>query len=236
MRRRRPSAPTATCCSSRPGQAPTRTLTRRHCCGDSPRPAGRPPRNSHWSAGSTACVLHGTPTSPSPPPDCWPRRSTWPTTRDCARSERRPRSRRSTPTTRCATGTTTSARPSRTCCLLLGGRGVATWGVIRTGSAHLTPAPGGGLRDAGFDVSRDGSFVVTSWQVPARCGSAIAPGPRRRRDAPVHGLLDDSAADLGCRRFAGGSRWRFSARPTPHLTGAPRITLCLFASALWPKS
>jgi dipeptidyl aminopeptidase/acylaminoacyl peptidase len=31
----------------------------------------------------------------------------------------------------------------------------------------VTPRPGGALRDADFDVSPDGSFVVTSWQQPA---------------------------------------------------------------------
>ena len=33
--------------------------------------------------------------------------------------------------------------------------------------ADLTPRPGGALRDADFDVSADGRFVVTSWQRPA---------------------------------------------------------------------
>ncbi len=31
----------------------------------------------------------------------------------------------------------------------------------------LTPRPGGALREADFDVSADGRFVVTSWQLPA---------------------------------------------------------------------
>ncbi|PRC62912.1 S9 family peptidase, partial [Mycobacterium sp. ITM-2017-0098] len=33
--------------------------------------------------------------------------------------------------------------------------------------ADLTPAPGDGLRDAHFDVSRDGTFIITTWQGPA---------------------------------------------------------------------
>ncbi|MFY9918226.1 MAG: S9 family peptidase [Mycobacterium sp.] len=40
----------------------------------------------------------------------------------------------------------------------------------------LTPRPGGSLRDADFDVSADGSFVVTAWQ---------RPGP----DASLHSVL-----------------------------------------------
>ena len=36
-----------------------------------------------------------------------------------------------------------------------------------TSPIDVTPRPGGALRDADFDVSADGSFVVTSWQRPA---------------------------------------------------------------------
>ncbi|HEX3286716.1 MAG TPA: alpha/beta fold hydrolase [Mycobacterium sp.] len=38
--------------------------------------------------------------------------------------------------------------------------------------ADLTPQPGGALRETDFDVSADGSFIVTSWQLPA-AGAAL---------------------------------------------------------------
>ena len=97
------------------------------------------------------------------------------------------------------------------------------------GVRDLTPAPGGGLRDAGFDVSDDGSFVVTSWQVPAPDAALrshlvrvdVATGRRTV-------VLDDSEADLGSPVVSpDGTAVAFvrETHSTPHR--APRITLCL---------
>jgi dipeptidyl aminopeptidase/acylaminoacyl peptidase len=42
-----------------------------------------------------------------------------------------------------------------------------------TGRRDLTPQPGGALREAGFDISADGRFLVTTWRV-------AGPGPTER--------------------------------------------------------
>ncbi|OBB18240.1 peptidase S9 [Mycobacteriaceae bacterium 1482268.1] len=63
--------------------------------------------------------------------------------------------------------------------------------------SDLTPQPGGSVRDADFDVSSDGSFVVTSWKRPARDASEhsvlvridLASGERTV-------IADDPEADL----------------------------------------
>ncbi|WP_048633180.1 S9 family peptidase [Mycolicibacterium aurum] len=93
----------------------------------------------------------------------------------------------------------------------------------------LTPSPGDGLRDAHVDVSRDGAFVVTTWQVPAPGASRrttlvrieVATGQRST-------IVDDPAADVGHPAIAPDGRSVAYTRETistPH--AAPRITLCV---------
>jgi dipeptidyl aminopeptidase/acylaminoacyl peptidase len=67
----------------------------------------------------------------------------------------------------------------------------------RPGTALRQARPGAGLHEAGFDVSADGRFLVTTWRVPG-------PGPDQRSvlalvelDSGEHTVIvDDPAADL----------------------------------------
>lgn len=104
--------------------------------------------------------------------------------------------------------------------------------LFRVGDAppvDLTPTPGDGLRDAHFDVSRDGSFVVTTWQGPA-------PGAARRTtlvrvDVGTGNrstIVDDLDADVGQPAIAPDGRSVAYTRETISTPQqAPRITLCL---------
>ena len=97
------------------------------------------------------------------------------------------------------------------------------------GLRDLTPDPGAALRDADFDVSRDGTFVVTSWQVPA-AGAAIRSVLVRVDTATADRfvLIDDADADLGRPAVSPDGQSVAYIRETistPDL--APRITLCL---------
>jgi dipeptidyl aminopeptidase/acylaminoacyl peptidase len=94
----------------------------------------------------------------------------------------------------------------------------------------LTPAPGGALRDADFDISDDGSFVVTSWQ-------------RSAPDASLHSVLvridvasgertviaDEAGADLFSPTISpDGSAVAFLRESYSTPQRAPRISLsCL---------
>jgi dipeptidyl aminopeptidase/acylaminoacyl peptidase len=93
----------------------------------------------------------------------------------------------------------------------------------------LTPARGDGLRDAHFDVSRDGTFIVTTWQGPA-------PGAARRTTLvriDVSGgdretIVDDTDADVGAPAISPDGRSVAYIRETISTpAAAPRITLCL---------
>jgi dipeptidyl aminopeptidase/acylaminoacyl peptidase len=100
---------------------------------------------------------------------------------------------------------------------------------VADGLRDLTPAPGAALRDAAADVSADGTFVVTSWQVPAPGAGLrsvlvrvdVATGERSV-------LVDDPDADVGGPAISPDQtavaylRETFS---TP--TQAPRVTLWL---------
>ena len=151
--------PTATCCSSRCAR-PRTTTSRPRRCGACLRPAARPSRFLHRPAASkpsgrraaapqsrgacTVAAVGGTASTTTV--GCG----------ICARTTRSPRS--CTPAIRSGTGTRISAPPHRICSMDDGDGATP---------ADLTPQPGGALRDADFDVSADGSFVVTSWQRPA---------------------------------------------------------------------
>ncbi|MBX7456463.1 prolyl oligopeptidase family serine peptidase [Mycolicibacterium sp. 3033] len=93
----------------------------------------------------------------------------------------------------------------------------------------LTPDPGDALRDAHIDVSADGTFVVTTWQVPAPGAAVrttlaridIATGERTT-------LVDDPDADLGMPAISpDGSAVAFTRETFSTPTQAPRITLWL---------
>ena len=107
------------------------------------------------------------------------------TTSGCERCARTTRCRRCcTPAIRCGTGTTTSG-PTHPHLLDI------------DGPRDLTPQPGEALRDADFDVSPDGSFVVTSWHGPAP-GASIR-GMLVRIDVATAQrtiIADDPDADL----------------------------------------
>ena len=157
--RHRRSPPTATCCSSRCAR-PRTTTSRPLRCGTCPRPAARPSRSWHRQAASKPSGRRAAARGSWCVHRCCRRRAPSTTTVGCGICARTPRSPRScTPAIRSGTGTRISAPPPRTC---------SHW-IEATSPlpADLTPRPGAALRDADFDVSGDGSFVVTSWQRPA---------------------------------------------------------------------
>jgi dipeptidyl aminopeptidase/acylaminoacyl peptidase len=96
------------------------------------------------------------------------------------------------------------------------------------GSRDLTPQPGGALREADFDVSSDGAFVVTSWHDPAP-GASIR-GRLVRVDVATGQrtvIADDSDADLGLPAISpDGTAVAFTRETHSTPDKAPRITLC----------
>lgn len=96
------------------------------------------------------------------------------------------------------------------------------------GRRDLTPDPGQALREAGVDVSADGSFVVTSWAVPGPGASIrqtlvrvdVATGERTT-------IAQDPLADLGSPAISpDGSAVAFVRETHSTPDRAPRITLC----------
>ncbi|SRX83018.1 dipeptidyl aminopeptidase/acylaminoacyl peptidase [Isoptericola variabilis 225] [Mycolicibacterium parafortuitum] len=93
----------------------------------------------------------------------------------------------------------------------------------------LTPDPAGALRDSHFDISRDGTFVVTSWNVAAP-GAALRSVLVRIDMATAERavIADDPGADLGFPAIAPDGQsvaYLRETLSTPHQ--APRITLGL---------
>jgi dipeptidyl aminopeptidase/acylaminoacyl peptidase len=122
--------------------------------------------------------------------------------------------------------------------------------LLRTDGPHdLTPAPGAALREAAFDVSADGRFLVTTWNVPG-------PGAAVRRTLARIDLAtgertvvaEDADADLDSPAISpDGSAVAFTRETYSTPTKAPRIILCckVFGSATveltahwdrWPTS
>ncbi|ORV13951.1 S9 family peptidase [Mycobacterium celatum] len=99
-----------------------------------------------------------------------------------------------------------------------------------SGPRDLTPNPGGALREAGFDISADGRFLVTTWRVPG-------PGPAQRsvlvRVELASGersvIADDPDADLGNPAISpDGAAVAFTRETISTPERAPRTTLqCL---------
>jgi dipeptidyl aminopeptidase/acylaminoacyl peptidase len=97
-------------------------------------------------------------------------------------------------------------------------------------SADLTPAPGAGLREADFDVSADGAYVVTSWQRPAAGASQHAVLVRIDRDTCEQVVIaDEPDADLWSPAIApDGSAMAYIRESYSTPEKAPRISLrCL---------
>jgi dipeptidyl aminopeptidase/acylaminoacyl peptidase len=96
------------------------------------------------------------------------------------------------------------------------------------GPRDLTPQPGDALREADFDVSPDGSFIVTSWHDPAP-GAAIRGALVRielaRRERTT--IADDPDADLEFPAISpDGTSVAFTRETFSTPDKAPRITLC----------
>jgi dipeptidyl aminopeptidase/acylaminoacyl peptidase len=96
------------------------------------------------------------------------------------------------------------------------------------GARDLSPQPGDALREADFDVSPDGSFVVTSWHDPAP-GASIR-GTLVRIDvatAQRATIADDPEADLELPAISpDGTAVAFTRETHSTPDKAPRITLC----------
>ncbi|WP_199255532.1 S9 family peptidase [Mycolicibacterium mengxianglii] len=96
------------------------------------------------------------------------------------------------------------------------------------GARDLTPAPGIALRDSGFDVSPDGTFIVASWRIPI-AGAAlrsvlvridVATGERTV-------LAEDVDADLESPAISpDGTQVAFTRETVSTPECAPRISLC----------
>ncbi len=91
----------------------------------------------------------------------------------------------------------------------------------------LTPQPGGALREADFDVSADGRFVVTSWQRPAPDASQHSVLVRIDLNSGDHTVIaDEPDADLwGPTISPDGSAVAFIREAYSTPMRAPRITL-----------
>ncbi|KAA0094602.1 S9 family peptidase [Mycolicibacterium sp. P1-18] len=98
-----------------------------------------------------------------------------------------------------------------------------------SGVRDVTPQPGGGLREAGVDLSTDGRFAVVSWAVPGPGASIrhvlvrvdVATGTRTT-------IADDPLADLGSPAISpDGSAVAFVRESHSTPEHAPRMTLGL---------
>jgi dipeptidyl aminopeptidase/acylaminoacyl peptidase len=100
--------------------------------------------------------------------------------------------------------------------------------IDAAGPRDLTPHPGDALREADFDVSADGSFVVTSWHDPAP-GASIRSTLVRvdLATAKRTTIADDPGADLEFPAISpDGAAVAFTRETYSRPDEAPRITLC----------
>jgi dipeptidyl aminopeptidase/acylaminoacyl peptidase len=96
------------------------------------------------------------------------------------------------------------------------------------GPRDLTPQPGDALREADFDVSSDGTFVVTSWHDPAP-GASVRGSLVRIELATAERttIADDPEADLRLPAISpDGTAVAFTRETHSTPDKAPRITLC----------
>jgi dipeptidyl aminopeptidase/acylaminoacyl peptidase len=91
----------------------------------------------------------------------------------------------------------------------------------------LTPGPGGALRDTDFDVSADGRFVVTSWQLPAQGAARRSVLVRIDLASGDHTVIaDDPDADLWSPTISpDGTAVAFIREAYSTPTRAPRMSL-----------
>ena len=108
--------------------------------------------------------------------------------------------------------------------------------AVDAAPADLTPAPGSALRDADFDVSSDGRFIVTSWQQPAPGASQHAVLVRIDLDTGERSVIaDDPGADLRSPVIApDGSAVAYVRESYSTPEKAPQIRLCCLSFGAQP--
>ena len=106
---------------------------------------------------------------------------------------------------------------------------VASLSVEHLKTSDLTPAPGHALREAEFDLSPDGAFVVSTWHVPQARGASRTILVRIDIDSQQRTVLvDDLDADLGAPVISpDGSAVAYVRDSLAQPTTAPRRTLHL---------
>ncbi|CAN5284093.1 S9 family peptidase [soil metagenome] len=100
--------------------------------------------------------------------------------------------------------------------------------VDADGPRDLTPGPGSALRDSGFDVSADGTFMVATWRIPgpgASLRSVLVRIDIATRERSV--IAEDPGADLESPVISpDGTQVAFTRESLSTPEMAPRITLC----------
>jgi dipeptidyl aminopeptidase/acylaminoacyl peptidase len=104
---------------------------------------------------------------------------------------------------------------------------VASLSVEHLKVSDLAPNPGNALLEAEFDLSPDGTFVVSTWQVPTGRGASRSVLVRIDIDTQQRTVLvDDPEADLGAPVISpDGSRVAYTRFSISTPTTAPRVTL-----------
>jgi dipeptidyl aminopeptidase/acylaminoacyl peptidase len=105
------------------------------------------------------------------------------------------------------------------------------------GPRDLTPAPGAALREAGYDVSQDGSFAVASWRVPGLGASQRSVLVRIDLETGAREVIvDDQGAELENPAISPDGTvvaYTRESLSTPHR--APRRTLCCLRFGAQPE-
>lgn len=119
-----------------------------------------------------------------------------------------------------------------------------------TATRRITPSAGGSLQEASYDISADGSFVVSTWTIPGALASSRTVLVRIDIESGTQSVLvDDEDADLGSPSISpDGTRVVFVRESISTPDDAPRITLQQFDFStttvsetapgwdLWPSS